>query len=110
VEKPVGLAEAIESVRAELEQARRGGQGRELQFRVGEVDVDFQVEVTREAGVEAGLKVWLVSAGAKGKLADKHTHTVRVTLVPQINSGGEWVDLRVGDEVGARPALPDTAS
>ncbi|MFE2997230.1 trypco2 family protein [Nocardia sp. NPDC059246] len=104
---PVGLAEAIASVRAELEQARRGGEGREIQFRVGEVNLDFQVEVSREAGAEAGVKVWVVTAGVKGKVADRHSHTVRVTLVPQINSGGEWVDVRVGDDVTQRPALPD---
>ncbi|MFE3799663.1 trypco2 family protein [Nocardia tengchongensis] len=105
-DKPVGLAEAIASVRAELEQARLGGEGREIQFRVGEVSLDFQVEVSREAGGEAGVKVWVLSASAKGKVADKHSHAVKVTLVPQINSGGEWVDVRVGDEVTQRPPLP----
>ncbi|MEV0434100.1 trypco2 family protein [Nocardia sp. NPDC050413] len=103
----MSLTEAIASVRSELEEARRGGEGREVQFRVGEVHLDFQVEVARETGAEAGLKVWVVSAGAKAKIADRHTHSVKVTLVPQINSGGEWVDMRIGDEVPDRPTLPE---
>lgn len=101
--KPIGLAEAIRQVRTELEEARRGGEGRELQFRLDEVTLDFQVEVKREGGGEAGIKLYVVSVGAKGGASNVQTHTVTVSLVPQTKVNGQWVDVRVGQDVTERP-------
>lgn len=103
-ERPIGLAEAIGRVRAELEDARVRGEGQELRFRLTEVTLEFAVELTREAGAEGGIKVWVVSVGAKGGVSSAHTNTVRVSMVPQVKSGDEWVDVRVaGEATGGRP-------
>jgi hypothetical protein len=107
-ENPIGLAEAIQKVRTELDQARLGREGKELQFRLDEVSLEFQVEVTREGGAEGGINIWVVSFGAKGGVRNTGTHTVTVSMVPQIKSGGEWVDVHVAQDVTARPTLPDS--
>lgn len=110
-EKPIGLAEAIERVRAELEDARVRGAGKEVQFRLDEVTLEFGVELTREGGAEAGINIWVVSVGAKGGVSSTHTNTVTVSMVPQVKAGAEWVDVRVaGEATGGRPPAPGSSS
>lgn len=110
-DKPIGLAEAIGRVRSELEDARVRGEGQQLQFRLDEVTLEFGVELKREGGAEAGIKLWVVSVGAKGGMSGAHTNTVTVKMVPQVKSGAEWVDVRVGeDATGGRPRASGASS
>ena len=102
-DEPIGLAEAIGRVRTELVQARREGEGRELRFRLGEVQLQFEVALTREGAGEAGINVWVISVGAKGSVTSAQTHTVTVSLVPQAKVGSDWQDVMVGDAVAGRP-------
>ena len=99
----VGLADAIRRVRAELVDARREGEGKDLRFRLGEVQLEFGVQVSREGAGEAGIKLWVVSVGAKGGVTSGETHTVTVSLVPQARAGAGWQDVMVGGEVTGRP-------
>jgi hypothetical protein len=109
-ERPIGLAEAIGRVRAELENARVRGEGQELQFRLDEVTLEFGVELAREGGAEAGINIWVVSVGAKGQVSSAHTNTVTVSMVPQVKSGAEWVDVRVAAEAtSGRPPASGTS-
>ena len=109
-ERPIGLTEAIGRVRVELEDARVRGEGQELQFRLDAVTLEFGVELTREGGAEAGIKLWVVSVGAKGGVSSAHTNTVTVSMVPQVKSGAEWVDVRVAAEAtGGRPPASGTS-
>jgi hypothetical protein len=109
-EKPIGLAEAIGRVRAELEDARARGEGEELQFRLGEVTLEFGVELKREGGGDVGIKLWVVSVGAKGGVSSANTNKVTVKMVPQVKSGAEWVDVRVTAEAtGGRPPASGTS-
>ncbi len=50
-----GLSEAISAVRAELEQAMTDGQGHAIQFRTGPVEMEFAVDIKKDA--QAGAKV-----------------------------------------------------
>lgn len=104
---PIGLAEAIGQVRTELNDARLRSEGQELQFRLDKVTLEFAVELEREVGGEAGIKVWVVSVGAKGTVSSTHTNKVTVSMVPQVKVGNEWVDAMVSAEaIGGRPQLP----
>lgn len=77
----VGLAAAIEVVRRELLAAQQDGQGSGLQFVVGPVELEFVVDVTREGGGEASVKVLsLLSLGAKGSVSQAVSNRIRVTL------------------------------
>ena len=102
-DQPIGLAEAIGRVRGELAEARREGEGRDLRFRLGEVQLQFEVALTREGAGEAGIKLWVVSVGAKGSVTSGRMHMVTVSLVPQVKAGADWQDVIVGDEMATRP-------
>ena len=95
-EMSIGLAEAIKRVRDELVQARREGEDEDLRFRLGEVSLEFTVELHREGGVEGGVKVWVVNVGAKGTASSTRTNTVTVTMTPEVlGEDGRWHDAQV---------------
>ncbi len=83
----------------------RGGRARAriCGSRLGEVQLQFGVQLTREGSGEAGIKLWVVSVGAKGGVSSAQTHTVTMSLVPQVRLGTDWQDVMVGQDVAARP-------
>lgn len=83
----VGLADAVRGVRAELQAAMAEGQGSDLRFEVGPVELEFAVDVRKEGGVNAGVKVYVVSFGAKGSEAATTTHRLKLTLHPKDAQG-----------------------
>jgi hypothetical protein len=79
------LAETIASLRAELSTAMAEGQDSQLHFALGPVEVEFQVAVTRDAGVDGGVRFGVVSFGGKGNLSNAATHRISMTLQPVVN-------------------------
>jgi hypothetical protein len=97
------LASAIRSLRAEIVTAVRAGAGEEIQFALGPVELELQIEATLEAGVEGGFKFWLASAGASTSRTSGRTHTVRLTLTPvRAGAAGERSDVLVATDLEAR--------
>jgi hypothetical protein len=96
----VPLAEWIQALRAELEQAQQAGAGRQLQFTVGPLDLEFEMAVSREAGGEGGIKFWVLSLGASGKRVGETTQRVKLTLNPKVDGRPLIVEdeLRPGQE------------
>lgn len=77
------LAEAVEAVRLELMRAKELGAGSSLIFEVGPVEMEFTVALTREGKTNAGVKVWVLEAGASGSLTGQRTHRIKITLNPK---------------------------
>jgi hypothetical protein len=96
----VGLTEAIAALRRELNSALSASAGEEVRFRLGQVDLEFQVDVTREAGANGGIKFWVVSLQGKGDLKSMSRHLLKLTLQPV---GSDGADLLVGSDVHGRP-------
>ncbi|MBE3008891.1 hypothetical protein IL992_06775 [Microbispora sp. NEAU-D428] len=104
----VGLAEAVKGVRAELAEAMAAGEGERLRFDVGPVELEFVVELRRDAEAKAGVKVWVVEAGASGTLSRGTTHTLKVVLNPVDMATGHFP--RVHDHVDGPPPRPGLPS
>ena len=96
----IGLPDAIRSLRAELSEAMDEGTGEELRFKIGPVELEFLVEVSREAGAGGGVKFWVVSLEGKTTTAQAASHRVNLTLTP-VTAEGE--DIEVGSQVAGRP-------
>jgi hypothetical protein len=90
----VGLADAIDQVRAELEQAIRNGQQSPVAFRPGPVELEFEVAFTRTGGVNGGFQLSVLSFGAKHEKSSGATHRVKVALTPADRDGR---DMLIGD-------------
>src|SRR4051812_20280909 len=78
----VGLADAVRALRSELTAAMAESEGQRLRFELGTVEMEFLLDVRKEAGVEAGVKFWVISLGAKGGVSSGSTHRVKLALSP----------------------------
>jgi hypothetical protein len=83
------LAEAVELVRSELEEAREKGASSSLAFVPGIVELEFEVVFDETAGADAGIRVWVVSLGAKGEVSRGRTQRLKVTLSPVERATGK---------------------
>jgi hypothetical protein len=98
----VGLDEALEALRAELESARAKAAGHELQFPVTSVTVELKVGVTKSKGGKAGFHVPLIEAELGGSLGVDRQTLQTVTLVlgaPVGPDGGPVKVASAGDKL-----------
>ena len=91
---PVELAAAIGQVREQLTKAIEEGKGSPVAFRAGPVELEFEVAFTASGGADVGVRVWVVSAGAKGEVSRAATNRLKVTLTP-VDRAGQ--DKLIGD-------------
>jgi hypothetical protein len=78
----IGLEETIAALRQELIASIVASQGEGLRFEVGEVTVEFHVEVERNTDAKGGIKFWVVELGGGAGQKDKSTHKVTIPLKP----------------------------
>jgi hypothetical protein len=93
------LADFIGALRAELRAAALA-KDPQLQFNVGPVSVEFTLMTRHEGGGKAGIRFWVVEAGASASVAGESTQKVTLALTPVTASGESW---QVADEVDERP-------
>ena len=98
----IGLQEAIASLRAELIESVNASHGERLRFEVGEITMEFQIEVERSAEATGGIKFWVVELGTGGTAKDKDVHKVVIPLKP-VREDGKPI-LTGSDEVPKAPA------
>jgi hypothetical protein len=104
----VGLAEAIEALRAELAEAMTNAPGQGLRFRTGAVELAVEAAVTRNVGGKGGIKWWLIEAGGEVSRESSVTQTLRISLEPVLlDSQGNVVDALVSDVEGSSVTEPD---
>lgn len=85
----IALAEMVQELRRELQAAVDAGRGAEIRFGVGEVTLELEVAVAREAGAEGGLRFWVLGeAKGSAKAATTRTQTLTLRLTPE-GPGGE---------------------
>jgi hypothetical protein len=91
----VKLSDAIEQVRVELERAIVAGTDSQVAFRAGPVELEFQVAFEATGSADAGVRVWVLSAGAKAQATRSTTHRLKVTLTPADRQGK---DILIGSK------------
>ncbi|BFO16343.1 hypothetical protein SHKM778_27310 [Streptomyces sp. KM77-8] len=80
--EPIGLAEAIGTVRAELARAQTEGAQSDWRFHVEQVTLEFSVQFHRAGEGGAGLRLGVVEARLGGSVSHDATHRIEVTLKP----------------------------
>jgi hypothetical protein len=78
----VGLAEAVEQVRAELEEAIKRGADSAVAFEAGPVEIEFDVAFTASGGGDASFRVWVVNVAARGDVARTSSNRLKIVLQP----------------------------
>lgn len=91
------LVDAIGQLRRELAAAIAYGKDEPLQFKLGEVELELQVEASVSGGGNIGVEWLVVSIGGEAKRESTSTHTIRLKLSPEYKGSG---DVRVSDASG----------
>ncbi|MDX3372934.1 hypothetical protein PV390_00820 [Streptomyces sp. ME02-6991-2A] len=71
-----------------------GGRGPTVRFRVGDVTVEFAMQLTRTGSGGGSLRFGVVGVDGKRERAESTTHRIQLTLHPRSASGG---DVEIGD-------------
>ncbi|MCP2323371.1 hypothetical protein HDA40_001878 [Hamadaea flava] len=84
----VTIADLIFQLRGDLSRAAWHGEGKDLKFKVGPVELELAVVVdsSRSAGGKASL--WVVDVSAGSERSSQVTHRIKLTLQP-IGPDGE---------------------
>jgi len=90
----LGLAEAIGDLRREIGAAMCSAQDEPLQFLLGPVELELQVQLAAKAGIKGEAKWVVVSLGADAGAERKRTHMVKLKLTPKAKGRD---DIAVGD-------------
>jgi len=89
VAEDIGIAEAVEHLRAEL-LAAAASDGNGPSFKVGPVELEFSVEMRREGKGRTGVKAWVVSADAEASASKASVHRVKLVLTPETPHGDPY--------------------
>lgn len=77
----IGLAEALEAIRSELESAQAAALGRSFQFSIKSLTLELMGGVTRSTEGRAGFKVPLLGAELGGSVGRSNESMQTITLV-----------------------------
>jgi len=78
----VPLAELIQTLRQELEQAMGEGVGKDLRFELVDIDLELTVTVARRTAKKGGIAIKVITLGAERGAELGSTHTIRLKLHP----------------------------
>lgn len=79
----IELSEMIGQLRGELTKAMAEGEGKDLRFALGPVELELSVSVQRDVAANGRVKFWVVELGADAKAGGHDVQTVRLTLEPR---------------------------
>jgi len=78
----IELAEMIKALRCELAKAQEEGDGEDIRFLVGDVELELTVSVAEDLNAKLGVKFLVAFAEAGAKHADQTTHKIKLKLTP----------------------------
>lgn len=96
---PIELSQLIAGVRAELQKAREEGQGKPLQFKVRDIELELAVTTQQADKVKGGIKIYVLSGGAEESSARVHVHKIKLKLDPQLAEDPKKEFLASGEGV-----------
>ncbi|OPC77600.1 hypothetical protein B4N89_41260 [Embleya scabrispora] len=89
----IELASAVQSLRDELIEAAARGAGRNVRFTVETIELEFTVELREDTTGKAGVKAWVISAGAEASLGRTNTHRVKLALSARDTTTGRALEI-----------------
>ncbi|GAA3648755.1 trypco2 family protein [Streptomyces iranensis] len=88
-ENAIELGSAVQVIRDGLVAAAEQAEGQDLTFELGDIQMEFTVELRKELKGGGKVKAWVLEAGADATRMSAKTHRVAFTLKPK--------DSRTGD-------------
>ncbi|MFJ1789177.1 trypco2 family protein [Streptomyces anulatus] len=94
----IELADAVASIRNQLIDAATRATDHPVSFAVGDIQMEFTLELRREAKAGGKVKAWVVEAGADAARTTGRTHKVAFTLTPRNTATGEAWEIGTEDD------------
>lgn len=95
-EHAIELDKAVQAIRDGLTAAAARADGQDLSFELGDIQMEFTVELRKELKGGGKVKAWVLEAGADVTRTSARTHRVAFTLKPKDNRTGDpW---KVGNQ------------
>jgi hypothetical protein len=103
VEEGGDLVKAIVALRADLQAAMAEGQGKGVQFGLGDIELTLQLVADKHAGGKIGWSVLGIDAGAKSE----RTHALKLTLQPRYRQtdGTYSTDFTIASQLDETPGI-----
>ncbi|MEV6475790.1 trypco2 family protein [Streptomyces sp. NPDC051657] len=105
----IELADAVASIRNQLIDAAARATDHPVSFAVGDIQMEFTLELRREARAGGKVKAWVVEAGADAARTTGRTHKVAFTLTPRNAATGEAWEIGTEDD-GSTAGFGDAAA
>lgn len=94
----IGLADAIEALRAELTQAMNAAPEIGVRFKPSSIELTVEVALTKKGEGSAGIKWWLIEMGGKASRESIKTQTLKLTLQPvRFRKNSSTGEIELGD-------------
>ena len=90
----IGLSETISALKSELAMAAVAAEDADIQFPVGEIELEFQIGVTKSGTGKTGVSFWVIELGAEGSYATESIQKVKVKLQAPVDKTGAPVKVR----------------
>ncbi len=98
------LWQLVAKLREDLQVAMGEGEGKPIKFKLDAVELELKVAAKKTGEGKAGIKFWVVSAGAGGKIENERVQTLKLKMTPVLANpkpgGNRNVEISDGtDEV-----------
>jgi NTP-dependent ternary system trypsin peptidase co-occuring protein len=92
------LVDVIRSLRAEIQEATTAGIDESLRFKLGPIELEFQVVAAKEAGADGKISFHIFGVGAEiggnAKGSDQRTQRIKLVLTPvKVSANGTRSDV-----------------
>ncbi|WP_328736543.1 trypco2 family protein [Streptomyces bobili] len=95
----LGLAQALEALRDELQSALQSGEGKRVRFRASEVTLTMETVARLDKEGSGKIRWYVLEAGAAVKSGTEHTQTLTLSLAPILyDKEGRQTPLDVAGE------------
>ncbi|MFE1448046.1 trypco2 family protein [Streptomyces olivaceoviridis] len=95
----VELTAAVQGLRDQLISSVDYSNGQPIKFEVEEINLEFSVELRRDASVKAGFKAWVISSDVQAGVTHNATHKVSLKLRPKDSRDGRPVEIGSSAEI-----------
>jgi hypothetical protein len=96
VEEGLGLAQALEALRDELELAWRSGQGRAVRFKASEVTLTLTTVARFDKDGSGRIRWYVIDVGGRVSSRNERKNTLTLTMKPEhVDAAGRSTPLAV---------------
>ncbi|MGK5631529.1 trypco2 family protein [Streptomyces sp. URMC 123] len=94
----IDLADAVAALRDEVLMAAARASDQDIRFALGDIQLEFTVELRRDARARGGVRALVLDAGAEAARGSTRTHKVAFTLTPRDARTGGPVEIAAESE------------